>query len=37
MDQRNFILHYGDLTDATNLISIIQGNATGGTLQPGGP
>jgi len=24
MDNRNFILHYGDLTDATNLIRIIQ-------------
>lgn len=24
MENRNFILHYGDLTDATNLIRIIQ-------------
>jgi GDPmannose 4,6-dehydratase len=24
VDNRNFILHYGDLTDATNLIRIIQ-------------
>src|SRR5512139_2371356 len=24
VEQRNFILHYGDLTDATNLIRIIQ-------------
>ena len=24
VDHRNFVLHYGDLTDSTNLISIVQ-------------
>ena len=29
--QSRFVMHYGDLTDATNMIRIIQGELMGGT------